>query len=322
MSEQLRERLFQQIEAKPGSSIMALLDLNHPVAESDELHLQWLNKRQSKPELAVVRRHDYAHDHTICPRLMLLRSPRDRGYSDEALLDITWKNAQRRRISINGAYVCGWLVTQASLKETAAQLRSNTLMHDPLRRKQKVLPLFEPHRMALAMHLAPPQWVSRWMGDISLWLFVDACGQLREVTSAPVDATAAPVELPNEFWAAQGRLRRAREVLMALAKAEHMVPVDCEIKIDQALSLAYAQGLIEIEDVIFFAMNQLTLSKRWYLHPSVTDCLARARAGDQSLADGIEALPDHVLDELVEGGDSIATRNLSKEAKEWPVKIQ
>ena len=103
---------------------------------------------------------------------------------------------------------------------------------------------------------------------------------------------------------------------------EHMVPVDCEIKIDQALSLAYAQGLIEIEDVIFFAMNQLTLSKRWYLHPSVIDCLARARAGDQSLADGIEALPDDVLDELVESDDSIETRNLSKEAKEWPVKIQ
>ncbi|KRB04221.1 hypothetical protein ASD86_17985 [Lysobacter sp. Root690] len=253
---------------------------------------------------------------------MLLRSPRDRGYVDEALLDITWNGAQRRRASINGAYVCGWLVTQASLKETAAQLRANTLMHDPLRRKQKVLPLFEPHRMALAIHLAPSQWLSRWMGGISSWLFVDACGQLREVTPTPVEATAASVELTHEFWAAQGRLRRAREVLMALVKAEHMIPVDCEIKIDQALSLAYSQGLIETEDVIFFALNQLTLSKRWYLHPSVSDCLARARAGDQALAEGVEALSDEVLDELVEGGDSIATRNSSKEAREWPVKIR
>lgn len=322
MSEQLRERLFQKIDARPGSSVMALLDPNHPVAAHDDLHLERVEKRESRPTLTVVQRPDYAHDLGICPRLLLLRSPGDCGYQDGALLDLTWECAQRRKASINGAYVCAWLVSDLSTEKIAAQLDRNMVVRGGRQQPRKVLPLFEPHRMALAAHLAPSSWLSNWLGGISSWMFVDACGQLQEVQSSVRDVAQVPVAPGADFWVAQSRVRRAREVLLALIKAGHMVPTGVEAKLDLALQLAYANGLSQLEDVIFFAVNQMTLSPHWSEHREAKACIELARSGEMALTDAMEGLPDGVLDDLVgQDGAMAQMQEHSKEAK-WPLRIQ
>lgn len=297
MLNELRDRLFERIDGQPNKSVLALLDPNHPVAPHHPLHLDRLAVRPLPSELVTVPREDLA-DPLLHPRLLVLRRPEDRGYPDEALLDLTLQCATERRTSINGAYVCGWLVTDEPASRIASQIRRYSVMRDPLLRKQRVLPVFEPHRMVLASHLAPSQWLGEWLGAISSWFLIDACGQLKEIRPTVRDASEL-LKLPNEaFWRAQGHVRRAREVLLTLVKAGHMVPVDCEIRIEQALLLAEAQGIRDIEDLLFFATNHLVLPPYWHEHPAIQDCLEKAKSGAMPLTDSIAALPDDVLDEL------------------------
>ncbi|RPE75866.1 hypothetical protein [Vulcaniibacterium tengchongense] len=315
MLDELRERLIECIEARPGSRVLALLDPNHPVASYHELHIERIAKRPSRPVLTAVARDDLLSEPSLHPRLLTLRTPRDRGYPDEALLESTLECARQRSVSINGAYVCGWLVADAPETEVAAQLKRGMVMSDPSSRKRKVLALFEPHRLMLARHLAPASWLSRWLGVVHSWFLVDGRGQLQELKPALHDASHTS-DLPGaDFWLAQARVRRAREVLLTLAKAGQAIPSDCEIKADDALRAAYGQGLSEIEDVIFFAANQMLLRPGWHAHPAVAACIDAARKGDAALTDGLTALPDHVLDQLAAVSASTAPADNHRRSK-------
>ena len=295
---QLRDCLFERIDGCPARSVLALLDPNHPVASTHPLHVDRLTKRSVTPELLVVPRDDRMSDPDSHPRLLVLRRPEDRGYRDEDLLALTLACAQQRRLSINGAYICGWLVTDAPPDEIALQIRRNIIVDDTSARRRRVVPLFEPHRLVLASHLASPQWLNRWLGAVSSWFLIDACGQLREMRPALHDAAQAIVSPGPDFWHAQSRIKQAREVLLAMVKAEQMVPVDCEIRIDFSLQAAYREGLSEVEDVIFFAANHMVLPARWHMHPAVRTCIASAVSGKAALTDSIASLRDDALEEL------------------------
>lgn len=298
MLAQLRDRLFERIDSGAGTSVLVLLDPNHPVSSTHPLHVDQLARREILPQIVAVQREDRISDPAAHPRLLVLRGPGDRGYPDEDLLVLTMDCAQKRRLSINGAYVCGWLVTDSRPEEVASQIRRNIVVNDTSVRRHRVVPLFEPHRMVLASQLASPQWISRWLGCIRSWLLIDACGQLREMHPVPYEAGSG-VELPGPaFWQAQSRVKQAREVLLSMAKAGQMVPVDCEIRIDQALQAAYSTGLDDTEDVIFFAANHMMLPAGWHMHRAASACIANAVSGEQSLADGMASLSDAVLDEL------------------------
>lgn len=299
MLSELRNRLFERIDERPNSrSVLVLLDAHHPVGPSSQLHHTQLTKRAPLPELIAIPRDDFLSDVDLHPQLLVLRTPADRGYRDDALLDLTLACAMQRRVSINGAYVCGWLVTDAPLDIIAKQLQRNLVVRNGLTNRQGVLPLFEPHRMVLATHLAPQHWLSAWLGDISSWFLIDACGQIQEVRPSIRDATQL-VKAPDiAFWQAQNRVPRAREALLAMVKSEQMIPIDCEIKLDQALQVAYRQGLDDVEDVIFFTANHMILAPHWFQHPVIHECIEQARSEKARLTDSMSVLPDSVLDEL------------------------
>lgn len=308
---QLRDRLFERIDGNPSRSVLALLDPNHPVASTHPLHIERLRKRSITSELIVVPRDDRVSDPGSHPRLLVLRTREDRGWRDENLLALTLSCAQQRRLSINGAYVCGWLVTDVPPEEVALQIRRSIIVNSMGAPRPRVVPLFEPHRLVLASHLAPPQWLSDWLGGISSWFLIDASGQLREVRSALHDAAQSSVPPEPAFWHAQSRVKQAREVLLAMVKAEQVVPADCEISIDLSLRAAYQEGLSEAEDVIFFAANHMVLPARWRTHPAVRACIAGAIAGDTALIDGIASLRDDILEELSDAGYSeVAQRSI------------
>lgn len=298
MLRQLRDRLFERTDENPNRSVLALLDLNHPVASTHPLHIDRLTKRSIMSELLIVPRDDRMSDPDSHPRLLVLRTPEDRGWRDEDLLALTLDCAQQRTLSINGAYICGWLVTDVPADEIAAQIRRSIVVSDRSVPRLKVVPLFEPHRLVLTSHLAPTQWLNGWLGGISSWFLIDTSGQLREVRHTPHEAMPAYLPPNTEFWRAQFRVKQARQVLLAMVKAKQMVPTDCEIEIDLSLQAAYRKGLSEAEDVIFFAANHMVLPARWHMHPAISACIAGAIAGDATLTDSIASLRDDVLEEL------------------------
>lgn len=296
MLSELRDQIYGRIDGTERW-VLTLLDPNHPVASTHPLHIDRLTKRQPVPEILAVPRDDRMSDPGSHPRLLVLRRPGDRGYRDEELLKLTLDCAGRRRLSINGAYVCGWLVADASPQEITSQIRRNCIVNDVASGRRKVVPLFEPHRLVLASRTAPPQWLARWLGAISSWFLVDACGQLLEIRPELHDARESMSPDPG-VWHAQSRVKLAREVLLAMVKAGQMVPADCEVRIDTSLQAAYREGLSDPEDVIFFATNHMVLPERWHAHPAIRACIARALSGETALTDSVVSLRDEVLEEL------------------------
>ncbi|SOY61418.1 hypothetical protein CBM2592_B100126 [Cupriavidus taiwanensis] len=68
---------------------------------------------------------------------------------------------------------------------------------------------------------------------------------------------------------------------------------------DKAVGQAHECGLHGEQDVVFFAMNSLTLSKDWFQHPVVQAALETlAGSDDLTLADILAGQSDAVLDEI------------------------
>jgi len=300
--ERLYAEWFEVREAHPDYHIHVLLDPNHPVAPFDLLHPVHLLAHKPKVRWARVERPDFQHDPDICPLLVTVFTPGDRGYPDEALLGETVDRAIERCASINGAYVCGWVACAASADELAAQMAVRCVVANPLTGR-KVLPWFEPHRLALiADHDA--DILASLLPVGTRWWFIDAAATVRSV-AAPERDTAQPasVQRLHALWAQHDRIPDARRVLMALRKSEQSIPMRPEKTLDGLVRLAHEQGLRGQQDVIFFVLNCITLSPAWYAHPNIQSILQDINAdGDDSLADAVATLPDAVLDEIASYG--------------------
>ncbi|MFX3543684.1 MULTISPECIES: hypothetical protein [Ralstonia] len=293
---------FEVRESHPAYHIHVILDPNHPVAPFDLLHPEHLLERKPKTRWARVDRPDFQHDPDICPLLVTVFSPGDHGYPDEALLSETIDRAIERSASVNGAYVCGWVACAANADELASQIAARCVVANPLTGR-RVLPWFEPHRLALLADddadilpsLLPPG---------THWWFIDAAATVRSLSAPETDpAKPASVQQLHAMWAQHDRIADARRVLMALKKSDLSIPERPEKTLDGLVRLANEQGLRGQQDVIFFVLNCLTLSPFWYEHPNVQTILQDIRTGSEdSLAETIAAQPDVVLDEIASYG--------------------
>lgn len=298
LREHLRTELFQVREQYPDHFIHVILDPNHPVAPFDLLHPEHLVARKPKPLWKRIERPDLKHDPDICPMLVTIFAPGDRGYPDEALLNETIRCAIARCASINGAYVCGWVATTSDASQMASRIADRCVIANPLSGR-KVLPWFEPHRLALIAgnHANMIDWM---LAGTTRWWFVDAAATLRCVAAHETDIAAhVSVQSMHALWAEQERIADARRVLMALRKSERAIPAHPETRLDGLVKLANDQGLRGQQDVILFALNCLTLSPTWYEHPNIQQMLRDITSGaGMSLADAISAQTDAVLDEI------------------------
>lgn len=300
--ERLYAEWFEVREAHPDFHIHVLLDPNHPVAPFDILHPNHLLAREPKVHWARVDRPDFQHDHDICPLLVTVFTPGDRGYPDEALLTETIDRAVERSASMNGAYVCGWVACAASADELASQIAARCVVANPLTGR-RVLPWFEPHRLALIADDHADILPSLLPMGTHWWL-IDAAATIRSLSAPEMNTTQlASGQQLHSLWAQHDRIADARRVLMALKKSEQSIPARPEKTLDGLVRLANEQGLRGQQDVIFFVLNCLTLSPTWYEHPSVQFILQDIRgSGEDSLADAIAAQPDVVLDEIASYG--------------------
>ncbi|EJN00476.1 hypothetical protein [Herbaspirillum sp. YR522] len=299
LHEQIRAALFQLREVNPTSHVHLLLDGNHPCHVDDALHPSQLARREIACTPVTIKRADFAHDPQICPSLVTLFSPGDRGYPDELLLDQSIAYAQAHHASVNGTDVCGWLLSERCAEELAPHLAHACELFDLTLGKRRVLPLFEPHRLALAADAGKDGFMRRWLGPVSHWLWVDLNGALRSVTAHDLaEDGQGRQHLDENDWKAQRRVDEAKVVLLALADAQRMVPVKPEIAIDRALQRAIDEGLQRTEDLVFFALNDFSIGSGWAGHPAALRAIAQAQAGPQTLSELISALNDATLDEI------------------------
>lgn len=299
LDEQIRTTLFQLREVHPESYIHLLLDPNHPCSPFDPLYPEKLGKREIQSLVTRVDRSDYAHDPSICPLLVTVYSPGDRGYPDELLLDQSIRNAEARCSSVNGAYVCGWLVSDRDAGAVAAHLVKACELFDLTAGKRRVLPLFEPHRLALAADADKPGFIRKWLGPISHWLLVDLAGELRVIKAEDFPGGAHNLEhLGTDEWAAQKRIGDAKVVLMALVDGSHVIPGRPETAIDSALQKAAADGMKRTEDIVFHALNGFTIGAGWASHPASRTVIQQALEGEETLSQLMSELSDDILDEI------------------------
>ncbi|OWY30650.1 hypothetical protein [Herbaspirillum robiniae] len=305
LNEQLRAALFQLREVNPRSYVYLLLDGNHPCAEDDALHTTRLPAREIPARPVTVPRADFAHDPAICPALVTLYSPGDRGYPDELLLDLSIAHAWRRHASVNGSYVCGWLVSESPIDQIAAHLAKASELFDVLGGRRRVLALFEPHRLSLAADAGRDGFLRRWLGPVSHWLWLDLHGQLRSLATHDLAEPAPGNEhLGQREWQAQQRVADARIVAMAMADTRHMLPVKPETAIDAALQRATARGLRRTEDLVFCALNDFSIAPGWAAHPAAARAIAQALEGEQTLSELMCGLSDDTLEEIAAQRDA------------------
>lgn len=305
LNEQIRAALFQLREVNPRSYVHLLLDGNHPCAEDDPLHPARLPTREIPARAVTVPRADFAHDPAICPSLVTLYAPGDRGYPDELLLDLGIAHAWRRHASVNGSYVCGWLVSESPAEQVAAHLAKACELFDVLGGRRRVLPLFEPHRLSLAVDAGKESFLRRWLGPVSHWLWLDLHGRLRSLAAHDLAEDVPGKEhLGQREWQAQQRVADARMVAMAMADTRHMLPVQPEMAIDAVLQRAGALGLRRTEDLVFFALNDFSISPGWTAHPAAAQAIRQAQEGEQTLSELMCGLSDDTLEEIAAQRDA------------------
>jgi len=299
---QLRAQFFQWREVHPKAHIHALLDLNCPVAQYDELHPSNLSQRPIERHMETVHRPDLAHEPELLPQLLQLHVAGEHGYPDEALIDLTLECAVARCRSVNGAYVAGWLCTDALPTAAARHLAKSGVVLDKSQARQRYLPFFEPYRLALlADDPAAAGFLRRWLGPIRHWALIDTAGELKVISAPQQDDSEHTAPLGREQFASQARIATARFVVMAMTRAGIAMPSQPELRIDAAMRQASGGGLHRTEDIVFYALNVFTLGPRWAEHPQAADLVrqvASAPDDQPGLAQFIAALPDAVLDEM------------------------
>ena len=295
----LHAAFYQYREVESDSHIYVLLDPNHPVAPYHPLQPEQLAKREAPRTTEIVLRPDLAHEPQVCPRLVQLYRAGEHGYVDEALVDLTIECAEQRCASVNGAYVSAWIVSPAEPSRIAKHLASAGVVFDLGKGKQRYVPLFEPARTALVIANMPPAPQRSWLSPAKHWLYVDAAGML-QILDTPAETLWQPLRLAPEHFAAMSRLDQARFVLMALVNSGAVPEHQPEMAIDHAVKDAHEQGLMQTEDVVFFALNHFTLGERWCSHPAARNAIKQAASGVLRLTTAMQALSDDVLDSIAE----------------------
>lgn len=298
-SAELRARLLQVRQARPASHVYVLLDNACPVSSVHALHPDSLSLR--KPErdrIAVGLPADSEETRSWRPTLLQLYRSGESGYVDDELVETTWSCAVERHASINGAYVAAWIASDQSPSALAAQLARQSDCFDLATGRRANLHLHQPYRMALAS-AAPDDrgFLAMCMTGIHAWLYVDAACDLQTLHS-PVDAPGLSARPSLALSRAFQRVPLGREVLMGIRQARLPIPRRAEPLIDGLLLLAAEQGLTHAEDVIFFALNMLSLSPQWFKHPQAGELIRQAATDGASLVGLFSELPVALAEEI------------------------
>ena len=300
---QLLARFYAWRDSRPAANIYVLLDQSHPVAGHDDLHRTQLLKRKVSRHVEPVSRPDLQGDPDTAPLLVQLYVAGEHGYADESLIELTLRHSLKRCRSVNGAYVAGWICSDAHPKPLADWIAKSGVVFVQHEGRQRFMPFFEPFRMALlADDETSSPFLTRWLGPISQWLLLDSAGSLRQISPRSAPTPGVLQTLGHKHFASQSRVGVARFVVMALEKSGVLITQKPESRIDAVIAEAQASGLAEVEDIVFYALNSFTVGAGWASHPRAAAAIAKT-ASDRSvrLADELLGLSEEALNDIARG---------------------
>lgn len=310
----LREHLWSLMEEHGAPWVYALLDCNHPVAPDNPLHPARLKGRLPAAELAPILRPDRRSSPDTSPQLLVLRAPYCSGWVDEDLLKLTLTCALAKRTSINGAYVCGWLVAADPPLQMAQQVAQSMLWRSPSSQRY-VLPWFEPYRWTmLADSPTFRAKLHQTVTGLRSWSWINCAGHLCEQPQSVHTAesrTSDSVVMDTDDWHGQQRVGLARQVLLALQKADAPLLRETEKFIDTALKGAESNGLKHLEDILCFAVQCVLMGPHWYRAPQARVCIQHANQGDTLLADSLDALDDKTIERIMDSANEATLQELA-----------
>jgi hypothetical protein len=298
---ELRARFFSVRETRPADHIYLLLDDASPVAPNHPLQIQQLTAREIKRERIRVDRRPASPHPEWQPHLLQFYRSGENGYADEELIDLSLSTAVERCASINGAYVAAWIATELSPPALSAHLLHSGEIFDSHRGRRHDVPLYQPHRMALlADDSESLSFLRSYLEPIHSWTFVDAAAALRTITFTAPHATQLTLSkhLPLAQCRAQARVPAAKRVMLGIRKAGLVVPGHPERVIDALLLQAERHGLSHTEDLVFFALNGLSLSPAWHAHPRAKQLIALSRDEGAPLSGLFGELSDDELEAI------------------------
>jgi hypothetical protein len=305
----LRATLFQWREVFPKAHVYVLLDGNHPVGRDDPLHVDQVRQRPSERLLTPILRPDFASEPESLPQLLRLHAAGENGLVDDHLVELLVGCAWARRASVNGSYVAAWICSEFQADQLAQHLAAAGTHVGLTQGRRSYMPLFEPHRFALAVDMAPKLTaLHRWLKPVLNWAWLDAAGEWRSTNLASLEAITGPKEttLSTALAAAQDRVLLARQTMLAMRRRQLLPQNRPEKFVDALLVQAREMGLRHAEDTILFALNSVGVGPAWHCHPAAKRAIHLCAAdSDQRLADLLDALSDEELDAI---GEAAADR--------------
>ena len=277
------EELWQ---ARPQHNIYLLLNPHRPVADDHPLYPDnlWVTEPERR---AIVKRPDFDWLPDVCPLLVQIAGPGIRWPFDE--MDTVYEQAIAEAGHVNGAYVCGWIASNAPITRIASQLAHG------LQTPAGLFPLFEPLRLERLAATVETERLDQWLNKIDAWLFVSADGRPLQIQNKQTESTDKVLHWPDEALQAQTRINTLQRCLTAWKNIQPQLPEQSAKQADAALIEAQQLGLNELEDQLYFALLALTFKPDWHQHPSAQKAIQQARQQPGTLADIIAALPEATL---------------------------
>lgn len=268
---------------KPDEFLYLLVNALYPITQDSALHVE--NLTQHSP-LAVPRA-DFAHNPKICPQLVILAMPDTAPNED--LLNVSIETALEE-IGCSKQTVCGWIVSKEGPLAIANTLAAHCIVREHADAPRQLLPMFEPHRLALLKLTAPNTWLDAWLGSITSWVLIDPSGQAQKITRS--QTVAWDGLLPLEAARGQRNAPASANLIETWRHSVQGLPADATQRALQEVLDAERAGLSTLEDKLVFGLSRLTIHPRFDQHPSVRIAIENAIKTQTPLAQGLEAIPD------------------------------
>lgn len=279
----MAEELWQ---ARPQHNIYLLLNPHRPVAEGHPLHPDnlWVTETERR---AIVKRPDFDWLPDVCPLLVQIAGPGIRWPFDE--MDAVYEQAIAEAGHVNGAYVCGWIASTASITKVASQLAHN------LNTPAGILPLFEPLRLERLAATVETEWLDQWLNTIDAWVLVGADGHPLQIQNTQTESSDKTLHWPDDAIATQLKIPLLERCLTAWQTLQDNLPEHAAQQAEAFLLIAENQGLTALDDCIYFALLGLVFNPRWHQHPSAQLAMRHAQQEPGTLTQAIQELPESTL---------------------------
>lgn len=285
--------LIARLEQKKGEYRYLLVDPLANVWTESPLYLETLKAKAAQRAAAPVLRADLSYRPDKCPHLVLMAGPGED--CDIALLRRSLSYS-RAELLADKRYICGWLTSALAVDELAEFMRNLCTVLGNFVRMGYSLPYFEPLRLALLQETCRTSWLRSQLSSIADWSYLTITEKMNDVAGSAYEKKGHMGGLAIQ---AQLRYQAISRLLIAWARMNKRdgqeLPQDAVRLAAEQIMDADRWGLTNLEDVLAFSLNRLTVHPHMENHPLVAAAIRDAAANDRiRLTTKLNELPEFI----------------------------